>query len=220
MTMAFRTLKDSVISLLGTAAASRFRVVGYKQRATSAEENADALRTVQVFYSGGQFPKNSGGSMGPIAHDVTLKMELIVAAAASGDLAALASPDSSAAEFAAALESFQESAECADIAIDELADIVYQIIMDGRNINLGLTTGDVSNRWIAGIEKNAPNAKGEYVVMSASMDLTCRVSEVLAGDPGVAADPDIGPVDTEIETNMFGSDSADPAPSAVRSGGI
>lgn len=220
MTMSFRTLKISVVTLLGTAAAGRFQVVGYKQRATSAEENAGALRTVQVFYSGGQFPKNAGGSMGPIMHDVTIKMELVAAAAASGDLAALASPDSSAAEFAAALESFQESSEAADIAIDELADIVYQILMDGRHLNLGLSTGDVANRWIQSIDKNAPSAKGEFVVMSASMDLTCRVAETLAGDPGVAADPDEGAVLTEIETNMVGSDSADPAPNAVRGGGI
>lgn len=220
MTMSFRTLKASAVALLGAAAAGRFRVVGYKQRATSADEAAGVLRTVQVFYSGGQFPKNAGGSMGPVMHDVTLKVELIAAAAANGDLAALASPDSTAQEFSDALESFQESSEAADIAIDELADIVYQILMDGRNISLGLSTGDVANRWIQSIDKNAPNAKGEYVVMSASMDLTCRVAETLTGDPGVAADAVNGAVLTEIETNMFNSDSADPAPSAVRGGGI
>lgn len=217
--MQYRTLKAAVVALLGAAAAGRFRVVGYKPHGMAAEEALGVLRTVQVFYTGGKFPKNAGSHLGPMMHDVTLKIDLAVASATQGDLAALTDPASTAADFAAALTSFQEAAELADTDLDELADIVWQILMDGRNIDLGMGAGNVANRWIDGIDKTGPGPRGEYVAMSGSMDLTCRVSESLLGDPGVAAAA-TGAVLTEIETNMPDSVSADTAPAAILDGGI
>lgn len=218
--MRYRTLKASVVDLLGAAAAGRFRVVGYKPRGMAAEEALGNLRTVQVFYKSGRFPRGSSSPMGPLAHDVTLKIDLAVACATSGDLAALANPASTPAEYVAALESFQEGADLADASLDELADHVWNILLDGRNLDLGLTAGLTANRWIDSIVKGEPGPRGEYVVISGSLDLTCRVSEEILGDTGTPADPDLGAVYTELETNIPDSASADSAPAGIRAGGI
>ena len=58
--MKFETLEASVVAILGAAAAGRFQVVGYAQRGVAAEEIKNSLRTVQVFFSGGKFPKSAG----------------------------------------------------------------------------------------------------------------------------------------------------------------
>jgi len=218
--MMFRTLKASVVSLLGLAAGGRFRVVGYQPQGAEAEEVKGDLRLVQVFFSGGQIPKSGGGSAGPVAHNVTVKIELTAAKASEGELAPLVNPASTPVEFAAALASFTSAAELAADSMDELIDIVFQILMDGRNIDLGLDPGDVSNRWIERIDKGEPSPRGELVVISGSMDLTCRVSEALLGDAGVPSDPDLGAAYGELELNMPDSDSADAAPAAIRGGGI
>jgi hypothetical protein len=220
MTMKFRTLKASIVAILGLAAAGRFRVVGYKQRGVAAEEIVGQLRTVQVFFTGGKFPKAAGSHLGPVMHDVTIKVDLSAAKAAEGDLVALTDPSSTPAEFAAALSSFREAADMADDSLDELGDIVFQILMDGRNLDLGMGAGNVSPHWIENFDKQGPTARGEYVVMSGSLDLTCRVSEELLGDAGVAADHVLGAVLADVETNMPDSVGADPAPAGIRAGGI
>ena len=146
MTMQFRTVKAAVVNILGLAAAGRFRVVGYKPRAMAAEEANDSLRTVQVFYSDGRFPKSGGGSLGPVLHDVTLKIDLAVACAAKGNLSVLENPAATAVQLAAALDTFQESADLADSTMDTLIDVVYQILMDGENLDLGMPKGEVASR--------------------------------------------------------------------------
>jgi hypothetical protein len=218
--MAFRTLKASLVSLLGLAAAGRFRVVGYQPQGSAIEEVKGNLRMVQVYFSGGQIPKSGGGSLGPVAHDVTFKLELTAAKASEGDLAPLMNPASTPAQFAAALASFTSAAELADESMDELLEIVFQILMDGRNLDLGLAPGNVANRWIERIDKGEPSPRGELVVVSGSMDLTCRVAEALLGDAGVPSDPVLGAAFGLIETNMPESTSADAAPASVRGGGI
>jgi len=220
MTMEFRTVKTAVVNLLGAAAAGRFRVVGYKPRAMAPEEANDTRRTVQVFYASGDFPRSGGGSLGPVLHNCTLKIDLAVACAAKGDLSVLEDETATAVQLAAALDGFQESADLADSTMDALIDAVYQILMDGENVDLGLTAGDVSNRWIARVTKEGPSPRGEFVMMNGEMDLSFRVAEELAGDEGTPADPTLGAVYTEIETSIPDGSSADTAPAALRGGGI
>jgi hypothetical protein len=218
--MQFETLEAAVVNILGLAAAGRFQVVGHKQRGVAAEEIKDSLRTVQVFYTGGKFPKSGGSHLGPMTHEVTLKIDLEVATATKGDLAALVDPTSTGPDLMAALASFREGADLANSALNELARTVFQILMDGRNLDLGMGGGNVSPHWIDGIDKTAPSPRGEYVTMGGSMDLVCRVSEVIFGDQGVTADHVLGAVLTEIETNMPDSVGADTASAGIRAGGI
>jgi hypothetical protein len=180
--MMFRRVKDSIINnVLGPASAGRFRVVEYQRQAKAAEEVVGNNRLVQVFYSAGDLPKSAGRRRGPVSHDITFKVELTVAAAACSDLAILDDSGSTDQERAAALRNVLESGARTDAAFDELVDLVFQALMDARNIDVGLDKGTVSNTWVDRIEKNDPLDKGEYVTLTGSMMFTCRVSEDVTG---------------------------------------
>lgn len=216
--MRFRIARDAIVSVLGEKAKGRFVTLGRQSKGQAADEVEDRSRTVQVFFSRGEFPKKAGGLSGPVMHNLTFRLELTVAKAAKGDLAALNNVNSTQAELVAALENFQESADLADASFDELAEIVYQILMDARNYDLGLDPGEVVNRWIGSIEKEEPTPRGELVVVPGTLELTCAVSEDLLGDEGRTADA-AGSVTAAIETHTPpDTTDADPAPAAVTEG--
>lgn len=201
--MIFRQIKEALVNqILGPAEAGRFRTVGFQRQVKSAAETLGASRMVQVYYSSGDFPKNAGRINGPTIHDITIRLDLTVSTAAAGDLSVINNPASTSEQIAVALLAFQEAASLADDSIDELFDIVYQIIMDGRNVDLGLPSGTVSNRWIDQINKDDPVPRGEYVILTGSMILTCRAAETVSGDIGVAGNIyniDINIPDDEVQ---------------------
>ena len=182
--MNFRTIKNSIINILGTAEAGRFRTVGFQRQTKSGEEVINNNRLVTVYYSSGAFPKRAGRNTGPVQHDITYRIELTVSKPASGDVSIINNPSSTPAAIAAAIEAIQEAAQLADESIDELFDIVYQILMDARNVDMGLSVGIVTNHWIDSIQKDEPRPKGDLVVLTGSANLTLRTSEQVTGDPG------------------------------------
>ena len=178
MTMFFRQVKASIIdNVLEPAAAGRFSIVGYQRQVKPGERD----NTVDVFFRSGSFSKGSSAINGPTTHDITFEIYLIVSKAAKGDLAVLNNQASTDEERATALTNFQLAAKAADDGFDELAEIVYQILMDAQNQDLGMPKGDVSNRWIDRIEKNEPVGQGSNVILAGSMNLTCRVVEPITG---------------------------------------
>jgi len=202
--MMFRTIKTAVVTTLGDAAAERFRVIGYQRQNKSSDQLKDSLRTVQVYFSDGNFQKSTGRMRGHKAHDLTLQIDLSASAAAQGDLSVLESSSSTAFEKAAALDAVKEAAEIADTKIDELIEYVYQILMDARNEDLGLDPGDLSNRWIDSITKDALLQNGDLVVKTANLKYTCRVQEEVLGDIGnqpetVTFNSSISPDESGIE---------------------
>lgn len=188
MTMFFRTVKDSIINnVLGPAEHGRFQTVGYQRQLKSADETTeDSTRLVQVYYYSGDFEKAGGRLNGLNQHDITFRVDLTVSKPAKGDLSTINAPGATAAQIAAALSDFQEAAQVVDESMDELFDIVYQILMDARNIHLGLETkGEVANRWVSSLQKDQPVPRGEYVILTGSVTLNCRVAEHILGDEGV-----------------------------------
>ncbi len=181
--MMFRTVKAAIIQLLGDEAAGLFSVIGYRGQSHAASEIKDKSRTVQVYYSEGQFPRNAGRMASGKIHDLTIDLDLSASAAAKGDVSALTSPDSTAQAKALALSELRSAADVADTSIDELIEAVYQIMMDARNIDLGLS-GEVASRWIETIRKDTALEHGDLVVKTASMKFTCRVCETVRGDLG------------------------------------
>jgi hypothetical protein len=121
-------------------------------------------------------------------HNITMAIDLTVSKAAEGDLSTITNPASTPAQVAAALAVFQEASALADDSLDELIEIVYQIIMDGRNVDLQLPSGTISNRWIDQVRKDDPIPRGEYVILTGSMQLTCGASEAVPGDIGIPGD--------------------------------
>lgn len=184
--MLFRTVKNSIIeNVLGPAETGSFQTIGFQRQVKNASEVLGVNRFVQVYFKSGGFSKSGGSISGPVLHDITFQIDLTLSTGAQGDLAVITDPNSTAPQVANAISLSQESSQLADESFDELVDKVYQILMDARNYDLGLTAGTVANRWINQINKNQPEPRGEYVTLTGSMLLTCRVSEAVDGDPGV-----------------------------------
>jgi len=216
MTMRFRTLKDLIVARLGATAAGRYRVIGYKPDASAASEHVGNSRSVQVYNSGGDFPKKSSGLCGPFQHDVEVVIECMASAVATVDLATLTSETATAGEIAAALAAMQEASSVADDQIDELVELVFQSIMAGTDIDFA-GTSPVANRWIASWNKSAPLARGEHVAISAKMTLTYRADEEVVGETGTTPTPDHA-VEADIEVTSSATGTPQPG-AGVAAGG-
>jgi hypothetical protein len=194
--MNFRIIKNQIVSnILGPAEAGRFQTIGFQRQSTGAEEVLGNLRFVQVFYSLGNFGKSGGRQTGPAQHDITYNVWLTASAAAELDLSIINDPESTPEQVSAALLAEKEACEVADTSLDELIDIVYQILMNGNNIDMGLAKGIMSNKWIGTVTKDQPTSSGDYVILTASMPLTLRTVEDVPGDTGTA----IGIMNTIID---------------------
>jgi hypothetical protein len=199
--MKFQLVLDALVNkVLGPAEKNCFRTIGYQDQKRAAEEVLDNLRTVQVFYDGGNFPKSGGAQTGPQSHDVIIAIELTVARAIRGDLQTIES--GTVPQKIRALAAMKSASKLAEDSVNDLIDIVYNILMDGRNIDLQLPEGVVSNRWIQTIEKKSISDQGEYVVLSATMNMSLRVSEEPSGDKGV-------PITTDAFDNTVDIDDDD-----------
>ena len=135
------------------------------------------------------FPKEKGSETGPVQHQPNYQIVLTASASAQGDLTLIDNPESTAQQRAAAISYFQNAAEVADESLDELLEIVYQILMDGRNRDID-TDGPpyiVGERWISGMEKDEPLNAGEYVALTGVINLDVQVVEQITGDEGTPA---------------------------------
>ena len=189
MTMIFRQVKESLInSVIGPAAAGRFRLTGFQNQTNDASEVLGSNRLVQIYYKQGTFSKIKGRMTGPVQHDMIFQLDLTVSTGFVGDVSVINNPSSTQAQLAAALAAFQEASGKADESVDELFDILYQIIMDGRNVYLGLDKNVIGERWLSELQKDQPIERGEYAVLTASMQLTVSAGETVDGDTGLPAD--------------------------------
>lgn len=184
MTMNFRILKASIVNLLGNAEAGRYRTIGFQKQAQEAFHVKDEDRSVQVYYSEGDYPKSAGSLSGPTMHDMTFNIDIVVSKACKGDLAALENPMSTPAELQAALAALKIAEDGVDDSWDEVSDYIYQVLMDARNLDLGLSPEYVANRWVDRAIKDPLQKRGELVVLTGSMKLTCRMPEEVLGEVG------------------------------------
>lgn len=192
MTMQFRTTKTNLVTILGAAAAGRYRVVGYQVQTTGSAEIVGVKRRVQVFYAGGDFDKGKAGLTGPTQHEADYSIQLSESSAAEGNLNDINHPGTDPADEAiraAAIASFRNASDLADERMDEFIDIIYQILMDGDNVDIGETTlpFKVNSRWVNSIKKQVPAAFGDHVELTAEIGFDCGLVEAVTGDTGTAA---------------------------------
>ena len=202
--MMFRTIKSNIIDILNASASpTTFRVIGHSGQSRQASEVLGVKRSVQVFFSKGDFPRGRSGNIsGPFPHEVNIRIELTVSSATKLDISAITTEGASAMSIMVALAEFQEASALADEYLDELYELVWMSLMDPVNYDLGCSVGEVSNRHIGTLVKDDPVPRGEYVVLTGSMDLTCQVIENVAGETPV------GPIDggTDIAIDIYGDD--------------
>lgn len=197
--MEFRNIKNQIVSILGSAANSRFQVVGFKRQTKSADEVLNNDRMVQVYFSEGVFPKGQARMHSEKSHDITIDIDLSASTAAKGDLKILDDDFATAQQKAAALALVREAADVADIKVDELIEYVYQILMDARNLDLKLEKGRVNSRWIDRIQKDTIIERGDLVIKTANLKYSCRVTEEVLGDIG--NEPETVIIDSSLKVN-------------------
>lgn len=182
--MTFATVAQNITSILGSAAAGRYRVIGYQSQSDDASEYNGYSRLVRVYYSEGNYPRNSGGISGPIMHDASFDIELSVTKSAIGDLATLNDPGSTPVQLQTALAGVKHAEQAANESWDELYEIIFGIIMDARNVDLGMPVGDISDRWIAQSKKDEPLRIGGLVMITGIAQLEVRIDEPILGETG------------------------------------
>jgi len=187
--MQFQNVRDSIINnVLGPAEKGRYRTVGAQRQAKAAEEILGYKREIITYYHSGDIPKGAGSNAGQAQHDCSFRIELAVAMENEANLAVINDPSSTIEQVGAAIQASADASFLADRSMDELIAIAYQILMDPKNYDLGLKPGSVANRWVSAIQKDDVITEGEYVVLTASILLTCRVAEDVVGDAGVSGD--------------------------------
>jgi hypothetical protein len=179
--MNFRQIKTALLNLLGTEAANRYKVIGFQRQTKNASETKDSNRLIQVFYSSGDF---KGQNNGYKVHKITYRLEFTVSKACQGDMAAINREGATPTEIKNALSAFSEASDLADQSFDELIDIVYNILMDARNYDLGMTVGTVTNRWIDLVQKDQPVRNGALAVLTGFINLSVQTTEEVLGDTG------------------------------------
>lgn len=184
--MVFEQLRDGLIALLTANQTGRFITVGSQKQSTDATEVKGILRTVQIFYIRGEYPKGSS-AWGSPSHDVSFNIVYTASSAAQGDKAVLESDGSTESQVQAALLAAQEGESLVDKSIDELRRMVTQILMDPANEDFGLAAGVVSDPWLQNFQKTAPIEKGRLVVLKASETFTANVDETTTGVTGTTA---------------------------------
>lgn len=186
--MNFRRINKAIAQLLGDAALGRFTVTGYEGQSKAASEVRGKKRNVQVCFTQGDFPKGSGRAYGATDHQMTFTLGFTVSAAASCNLAVInADPPALPAAISTALTAMQDATEVAGEFMDEFFELVYQILMDGRNIDLGLPVGTVTDRWVTTLKKDNPLPMGALLVLTGEAHYTCRTIEAITGDAGNVA---------------------------------
>jgi hypothetical protein len=185
--MTFITVAQNITSILGSAAAGRYKVIGYQSQSDDASEYKNNNRLVRVYYSEGTYPRNSGGISGPVMHDATFDIELSVTMSAEGDLATLNDPLSTPLQLQTALAGVKTAEQSANESWDELYNIVFGVIMDARNVDLGMSVGDIADRWIAQSKKDEPLRVGGLVMITGIAQLEVRIDEPILGETGTAS---------------------------------
>lgn len=198
MTMKFIIVKDAVKALLENAAAGRYGVAGAQKQEKGTAAYIGSNRLVEVYFRTENFSKSKGRFTGPNNSDVKIAIELTVSGPVKADLAILDDPTGSTAiQLQTAIAEIKEASSVADDSMDELFDIVYQIIMDAKNVDLGLAEGIVADRWISTLDKSDPNPRGQLVVLTGMLEFSCNVEEDVPGDIGEPYTTN----DIEIEIN-------------------
>lgn len=183
--MNFRKVKDSIENILRFHEANRYITSAFQRQSMSAVEFLDNKRTVHILHFNSEFPKNASSLSGPVQNDAIYNLNLKVSKAAEGDVSAIINPTATQQEIETALANFSEASQLAENSINEFIDIIYQVLMDARNYDLGMEKGIVSNRWIDRADKDDPLPVGEYVILTAQLQLSCRIVEIVEGDTGI-----------------------------------
>lgn len=206
--MNFEIVRDALLATLIANQGSLFRTIGEQKQSIGSSEGKGILRTVQVFYSTGDYPKGKSGKQ-RFEHEMGFQIEYTVSSPATADLAVLNDDDATAGAKQAALDASLEGTFLADRSLDELRRIVTQILMNPVNQDLGLAIGVVGSTWLSNYRKNEPLPNGNLIVLTGSETFSGVVTETTAGVTPTAAVIPALDIDLD-EQPLDGTTIADP----------
>lgn len=186
--MNFQSVQSALVTALGSAAAGRYRAIGYKDLPIGQSEIQDTNKLVSVYYVKGDFPLNLSGRYGPATHSCVFNIDLKLSQKASVDLTTLEDEGSTAGQRATALAALQDAKSLANTNLDSFISIIFGVLLDNRNAFLGLSKSIFANRWISNIKKEDPIYVGDTVICSAILTYECDVEETFVGDTGDSGD--------------------------------
>jgi len=213
--MQFELLRDSLEALLIANQGALFRTIGEQKQSTGAEEVKGVLRTVQVFNSSGNYPK-SKSSRQRFEHEMSFQLEYTVSSPAKADLTILDDPNATASAKQAALLASAEGTREADRSLDELRRIVFQILMNPVNQDIGLTKYTISDPWLENYRKNETLDKGNLIVLTGSETFSAVATETTDGATLTPAEVPTFDIDLD-EQPLDGTVIADPPKVGIES---
>ena len=216
MTMDHKEITDSVINLLGANADDRFTVFGYRKQGIRSESNEGINRSVQVTCIKGERDEKNSGNKSPHKYDITILLKIYGSEKSKLDLTVLLNPDATAQQIIAALAAKQSAEYLADQSVEAAFEAIYNIIMDKRNYELGVTGYRSTDRAINKWEKTNPLEYGANVLVCLNVYLNFTVEQKVTGYIPVAAQEPI----YRIENQIHGHDGEDydPAEPVVQTG--
>lgn len=182
--MNFRLIAASIAKILQDSSGNCFRVTTEQTLGKAAEQMLGNNRLVEVYHRTGQPQlESSAYSGGPIQELNSYQIELSVAGDAKLDLETLKRVDAQSYEKAGVLATPQFASVVANESFDELMELVMQILLDPRNIDMGMPEGIVGKRWISDRRKDDPQLQGDLVVLTGVLVLSLLVEEQITGAP-------------------------------------
>jgi len=180
MSMKFINIINSVKTILTDASGGGFQVVDHEPKSEGSKDIND-LKKVLVYFSSDNFDRNSGTTNGTLQSKPTFKILLQVSAMGvftdSDDPSSLVSAEA-----------------MANTQWDLFASQIFLILMNAKNVFLGLAVGEISNRFIDTIQKGEIIRDGDDAVILGTMDLTCNTTEIVSGE--------IATVGTDVTSNL------------------
>lgn len=172
---------DRLRDWLGDISNGAYFVVGYQKQ----RRNASALRgkkMVQVFHSGGSFPRDASPMNYATQYEAVATVRLTVSESATVDLSVLNDPNSSEADRVTALGAGMDAEERANNSLDELFSLMFNSIMGGEGEHFG-NEGEftISDRWGHDFRKEPVIKSGSLVVINGYYDIGFTVKEIPDG---------------------------------------
>lgn len=183
--MNFRIIKDALITILEAQSAGNFQTRKSQKKTTGATESLIKPR-VTFYYQSGNFPKSSNSTGSDRIHEPTYKCEIQIVSPHKIDLNIINNPTATPIQVSTALTNMADASDVADDLLDETFDNVYQILMNSENIDLGLDVESNTDLWIESFQKDNPVSQGEFLILTGSFNLMCRVNETVLGEIGIS----------------------------------
>jgi hypothetical protein len=206
--MTFRTVKTALKTILEAGATGKYYVVGGQRQSKGANEDLTVPR-VTIYYQSGEFVKSGSSMFQDKKHLPEYRIEITVVSEGTVDLSVLNNEGSSAAEIKAALAAMPDLAEQADNRMDQAFDDIYQVLMAADKYDLDLDIGIVRDRWVNNFKKDKPIPRGQYIILSASCNFTCNVTETVTGITGTDGAEIDNTINIEGDPNDNAGTSAD-----------